>query len=353
MFHPSVARRRASEPAHLGSGVVSQAAISRREGRLQMASSMLSYAKKKLRSWVRSSPPGPPIRLQSLASLRPDLHLASSPQDDSRNLVSQLCRFGTLDSATFRGWIEQLHEPWRPHRKLWELAFICQALDERDMLRPGRRGLGFAVGAEKLPALFAARGCTITATDLPSDDDRRTPWAQTGQWVGDCERLNEHGLCDASTFRESVTYRPVDMNEVPNDLTGFDFTWSTCSFEHCGSLELGLRFLERQMDCLKPGGVAVHTTEFNLSSNDDTVTSGAFVIYRLRDIEEFCGRVIDAGHSVEPLDLRVGDHHLDWFVDEPPYHDIQTAPAAAVKHLRLNLIGHASTSIALVIRKAA
>jgi hypothetical protein len=39
------------------------------------------------------------------------------------------------------------------------------------MLQPGRTGLGFAVGAEKLPALFASRGCRITATDLPSDDE--------------------------------------------------------------------------------------------------------------------------------------------------------------------------------------
>jgi hypothetical protein len=267
-------------------------------------------------------------------------------------LISQLCRYKTLDSATFRRWAEVLREPWRPHRKLWELAFICQALDERDMLRPGRRGLGFAVGAEKLPAVFAARGCEITATDLPADDDRRTPWAETGQWVGQLDALNADGLCDPEAFRQRVTYRPVDMNAIPDDLTGFDFTWSTCSFEHCGSLELGLRFLERQMACLNPGGVAVHTTEFNLSSNDETMAEGSCVIYRLRDMEAVCGRLADAGHAVEPLDIDPGDHALDAHVDEPPYSDFQTVPLAAVKHLRLNLWGHASTSIAIIVRKA-
>jgi hypothetical protein len=263
-----------------------------------------------------------------------------------------LCRFQTLDSATFRRWADELREPWRPHRKLWELAFICQALEERGMLRPGRRGLGFAVGAEKLPAAFAARGCEITATDLPDDDDRRTPWAETGQWVGATEALNQHGLCDPAAFRERVRYRPVDMNHIPADLTGYDFTWSTCSFEHCGSLELGLKFLERQMDCLVPGGVAVHTTEFNLSSNDDTVAEGSCVIYRLRDMEAVCGRLAAAGHHVEPLDVDPGSHQLDRFVDEPPYADWHNAPTSQVKHLRLNLWGHASTSIALIIRKA-
>ncbi len=213
------------------------------------------------------------------------------------------------------------------------------------MLRPGRRGLGFAVGAEKLPALFASRGCEITATDLPGDDERRNLWAKTGQWVGELEALSRKRICDPEAFRERVTYRPVDMNHIPPDLGGFDFTWSTCSFEHCGSLELGQTFLERQMDCLVPGGVAVHTTEFNLSSNDATVADGPCVIYRLRDIEEVCGRLTAAGHAVEPIDIDPGDHPLDTYIDEPPYGN--------VKHLRLNLWGHASTSIAIIIRKAA
>ena len=312
---------------------------------------------RKVRKWLGplSVPlPGtPPVRPHRLRRDRPELHLRGPRRDDSRQLVSQLCRYGTLDSPTFRRWAEALGEPWRPHRKLWELAFICQALEERGMLAAGRRGLGFAVGSEKLPALFAARGCTITATDLPADDERRNPWAETGQWVGERDALNAAGLCPSESFRERVEFRPVDMNHIPADLVGYDFTWSTCSFEHCGSLQLGLDFLERQMECLVPGGVAIHTTEFNLSSNDATVADGPCVIYRLCDMEAVCGRLAARGHQVEPLDVHPGSHRLDRFVDEPPYCDWFTTPPPKVKHLRLNLWGHASTSIALVIRKAA
>lgn len=318
----------------------------------------MSWVSRRVRKWFRLAPRGqqrpPPIRPHRMHRDRPELHLSGPKRrDDARQLVSQLCRYRTLDSETFRSWSAALGEPWRPHRKLWELAFISQALDERDMLRSGRRGLGFAVGAEKLPAFFAARGCEITATDLSSDDERRNPWAESGQWVGELEALNQNGLCDPSVFRERVAYLSVDMNCIPADLDGFDFTWSTCSFEHCGSLELGLRFLERQMDCLVPGGVAVHTTEFNLSSNDTTVAEGPYVIYRLRDIEAICSRLAAAGHHVEPLDVYPGDHALDGFVDSPPFPDWQMTPPSKVKHLRLNLSGHASTSIALIIRKAA
>jgi hypothetical protein len=143
------------------------------------------------------------------------------------------------------------------------------------------------------------------------------------------------------------------MNHIPDDLRGYDFTWSTCSFEHCGSLELGLRFLERQMECLRPGGVAVHTTEFNLSSNDDTLAEGPCVIFRLRDIEDVCRRLTEQGHHVEPLDLDPGSDELDRFVDPPPYYESAKEPYGRIKHLRLSLAGYASTSIGLIIRKAA
>jgi len=313
---------------------------------------------RKLRNALRSKRPQavetPVIRPQSFARIHPGLYAEKSwAKVEGTGLVSQLCRHATLDSAAFRGWADRLREPWRAHRKLWELAFICQALDERGMLQPGHKGLGFAVGAEKLPSFFASLGCHITATDLPMDDERSKPWAATGQWVGNLEALNAAGLCSDSDFHERVAFRPVDMNAIPPDLVEYDYTWSTCSFEHCGSLDLGLRFLERQMDCLRPGGVAVHSTEFNLSSNDDTQSDGWCVIYRLKDIESICRRLVDQGHSVEPIDIDPGNHLLDTIVDPPPYHQWATDPPQRIKHLRLSLFGYASTSIAFIIRKAA
>ncbi len=213
------------------------------------------------------------------------------------------------------------------------------------MLMPGKKGLGFAVGIEKLPSFFASRGCEILASDLPAEDERNKVWAETGQWAPSLDALNQYGLCSVSKFNELVKFRPIDMNTIPSDVTGFDFTWSTCSFEHCGSLELGLKFLERQLDCLVPCGIAVHTTEFNLSSNSKTLTNGTCVIYRLKDIENIISKIVAMGHHVEPLDLDPGDHELDKFVDGKPY--------SSEPHLRLDLKHFAATSIALIIRKSA
>jgi hypothetical protein len=52
---------------------------------------------------------------------------------------------------------------------------------------------------------------------------------------------------------------------------------------------------------LRIGGTAAHKTEFNLSSNTDTVIEGDTVIYRKRDIEELVKTPEDRGHHVQPF----------------------------------------------------
>ena len=49
--------------------------------------------------------------------------------------------------------------------------------------------------------------------------------------------------------------------------------------DRIGSIELGLQFIENSMATLRPGGVAVHTTEFNLEDGETigTVTAGSIV----------------------------------------------------------------------------
>ena len=103
-------------------------------------------------------------------------------------------------------------------------------------------------------------------------------------------------ICDPDVFRERVTFEAVDMNDIPRKFRGgFDFCWSACSLEHLGSLEHGLTFIENSMDTLKEGGVAIHTTEFNLSSNDDTFETRDLSLYRRRDIQELVDQADPSG----------------------------------------------------------
>jgi hypothetical protein len=287
---------------------------------------------------------------ESLDLPRPKFaHLYASPgrppigPDGSPWLTSCLCTERHFHTPEFKGWWARLGEAPYMHRKLWEIYYISQALAERGLLRPGRRGLGFAVGQEHLPALFAAHGCEIVASDLNPDDPRAAAWAQTNQHASNLAGLNSRGLCDPTQFARLATFRVVDMNRIPDDLRSFDFTWSTCSFEHVGSIELGLRFIHEQLKCLNPGGIAVHTTEFNLFSNTETIRTGQCVLFRRCDIEALVRDLTDVGHYVEPLDLDLGDGPLDRHIDIPPYcHD---------RHLKLQTGRYVTTSIGLIIRK--
>ncbi|HLN16794.1 MAG TPA: hypothetical protein VK277_08605 [Acidimicrobiales bacterium] len=267
-------------------------------------------------------------------------------------LASQLCRESTLTSAAFVAWSDRLRPVWDPdgtdlrrvmqHRKMWEWLFICQALDEHSMLAPGRRGLGFGVGKEPLVALFASLGCQIVASDLDPDEAAAGGWAASGaEYAGGLTGLNDHGLCPSELFEERVAFRFVDMRQIPSDLAGFDFTWSSCAFEHLGTIEAGLEFVVDQVRCLRTGGVAVHTTEFNVSPGNGTITEGPTVLYRREHLEELAIRLRRLGCRIT-LDLTEGVAPADRHVDLPPFSET---------HLRTVLGEYATTSVALVIEK--
>lgn len=257
--------------------------------------------------------------------------------------VSQLCTKSQFDEPVYEHWVEQIREKKRYHRKQWEFAFILQNLHIRLLLENGRRGLGFGVGQEPLPALMATRGVSVTATDLDLDGAVEKGWAASNQHTTSLAVLNDRGICEPGLFQQQVGFRNVDMNNIPTDLTGFDFCWSSCAFEHLGSIELGLQFVENSLKCLKPGGVAVHTTEYNCQSNDKTLAEGGTVIFRQRDILELANRLRSAGHQLF-LNLNQGSQDLDKHVDMPPY--------AQDHHLKLQLDKYVTTSIGLVVQKA-
>ncbi len=232
-------------------------------------------------------------------------------------------------------------DPNRLHRKIWEFSYIAHALHTAGMLEPGMRGLGFAVGREPLPSLFAMHGATIVATDIDTPRARASGWIDAHQHASDIDSLNLRGLCPDDRFRENCTFRVVDMNDLPDDLRDFDFLWSACAFEHLGTLDNGALFVRRAMRCLKPGGVAVHTTELNCSAGEATLTSGQTVIYRRSDLEELAHGLIADGHLVD-MTFELGSLPADRHVDHPPYE--------GDTHLKLLLEGHVSTSYGITIR---
>jgi len=231
--------------------------------------------------------------------------------------ASRVCR--QVDCrAEYLQWQRQLGRPVAIDRKDWEWAAICRALDTAGVLAPGKRALGFGVGSEPLVAAFASRGVEVVATDLAVEDARTSQWVEHALRI---EALQHPAICANDTLAERVRVRAVDMNAIPQDLQGFDFVWSCCAFEHLGSIEAGLAFVERSMDCLAPGGIAIHTTEFNLDSDEATVSEGPTVVYRSRDLHELERRLARRGHTMSPFtNGERGPGIYDYLIDVPPKH---------------------------------
>lgn len=267
------------------------------------------------------------------------------PEPTLADPTSQLCTQAQFGEEAYRLWCGEIKEPVRLHRKQWEFVYLLQALSRYQLLRPGMKGVGFGCGKEPLAAVMAKHGCEIVATDLDASAASGKGWIETSQHSSQLDDLNERGICDPALFARQVRFRAEDMNRISPDLTGFDFVWSSCAFEHLGSIQHGLAFVVNAMNCLKPGGIAVHTTEFNLSSNFTTLESPDLVIFRKHDIEHLVRLLEKAGHQVSPLNLNPGAGELDRHVDLPPY--------KAEPHLRLQLSRYVTTSIGLIVRRGA
>lgn len=256
--------------------------------------------------------------------------------------ISQPCTQKQMEDPLYAAWCHVLHENPKMHRKQWEFCYILQALQEQGQLEPGRRGLGFGVGDEPLTAAFAARGIGVMATDLDVERAAQQGWVETDQHARSKEVLNGRGLCPPEQFDRLVDFRFMDMNRIDPDLTGFDFCWSACALEHLGSIEQGLQFIEASLECLRPGGVAVHTTEFNCHSDHATLDNASTVLFRQRDLIRLAQRLRRRGHEIV-LNFDTGDQPLDLHIDMPPYRQDN--------HLKLQIAKWVTTSYGLIVRK--
>jgi len=256
---------------------------------------------------------------------------------------SQLCTESQFSDPLYSEFCTVLGiDPAVLHRKQWEWIWIAAVLKRRSYLRKGIKGLGFGVGQEPLPAFFARSGVEVLATDAPPAAIEGHGWESTRQHAASLEPLRRPDLLCDEDFDKLVGFQVADMNHISPELRGFDFCWSSCCFEHLASIEHGLTFVEESLKTLKPGGLAIHTTEFNLSSNQDTFIHPALSLFRKQDIEALYSRLISAGHKPWPLNLHPGTGPADAYIDLPPW---------GLPHLKLELAAYITTSMGLVIEK--
>jgi hypothetical protein len=261
-------------------------------------------------------------------------------------LRSMVCRYQDFFTPWYEKWSQRMHLTDHLHRKGWEWCAIVQTLEERDMLRGGRAGCGFAVGREPLTSLFASLDTKITATDAPANDVAEG-WVATNQHATRLEDLYRAQILPREVFQENVRFQPADMRDPATYPRGqYDFIWSSCALEHLGTLDAGHRFVLDSTDkLLKPKGVAVHTTEFNISSNDKTIEIGPSVVYRRRDLDrlEASLRRIRCGMIPVAYDFGMAEEDLNF--DFPPF------GSHGRPHIKLLFRDYVITSALIIIHK--
>ena len=93
---------------------------------------------------------------------------------------------------------------------------------------------------------------------------------------------------------------------------------------------------------LRPGGVAVHTTEYNVENEGHTLHGGGTVLFRRQDLEPILLAAVRRGYRCS-VNWSTGGGSLDAHVDAPPYSSDQ--------HLKLKLGAYVTTSIGMILEK--
>ncbi len=262
-------------------------------------------------------------------------------------MKSKTCTQADVESDWAIFWANEIKQKPLYGRKLWEFEYVAQALWAAGKLASGARGLGFGCGKEPLPSLFAKYGAEILATDLPDGRPGAEAWSAGNQHASQVADLLRHDLCPDPLLLKNIAFRPVDMNDIDRDLDGsFDFCWSICALEHLGSIQKGFDFIENSLRTLRPGGVAVHTTEFTFDAGPARDNVGT-VLFTKEMMIEFADKLRSKGFEVADFDFSPGDGLLN------SYADIATkAPHDSREHklrLKLEIDGFVCTSIGLIV----
>lgn len=283
-----------------------------------------------------------PVRTDTIAS-HVGLQSKASTQSD-------------IESEWSAHWASELKTPVIYHRKLWELTYVLQAIFEHGHLTPAARGLGFGCGREPIASYLASAGVAVTITDLAHAEAHARGWVQTDQHVDGLEAAHMPHLVSREVFSEKVDHAFVDMNAIPPTLRDYDFCWSTCAMEHLGSIKQGLAFVENSLATVRPGGLSVHTMEFNVESDGPTIDNWVTVLFQRKHIETLAAELRARGHIVAELNFDTGTKPMDQFIDVPPWlHDLPPEywnRLGNPYHLKVGIDGFVSTCFGIIVVKA-
>jgi hypothetical protein len=256
---------------------------------------------------------------------------------------------GDMETRWFRFWCEQLKERPRYHRKLWEFAYLMQALHCADAIKPGAKVLILGAAHQPTASYLAAKGADVV---IAQHGDEPMPGAGA-------DPLCNEDLVDAKTFAKRVTRRVVDLAALPDDLAGFDACVGMDQAMRRGTVRAGMDYVVASIDRVRPGGLVAHVVDFNYADDAQTLDDWGSVLFLRRHLEAMTQAWTAAGHEVAPLDFNVGFQAMDRFVDIPPFDVSRTESLERLwrdgwqaAHLKTAVDGFPATSFGLIARRA-
>lgn len=247
--------------------------------------------------------------------------------------INKVCRTADAGDPLWRRGYEDLGFSPGPevfHRKIWEFNQALYGLRTLNRLAPEATALGIGCGHEEFMYFLANRIRRVIATDL-----------YEGVWIGgesDADVLNHPEKYAPFKYREDhLEVRRMDALALEAGDRSVDFVFCLSSIEHFGSRRDKLTSLREMHRILKPGGVAVLTTEVVLNR----LGRGDQYFH----IDTLSALVAEAGFTLDqPPDLRVEQE----FAVRPLALPMETFVAPHVVLRNFNTI---YTSVALFLMK--
>ena len=274
-----------------------------------------------------------------------------NPNDQSK--LNRLCYVEDWENSEIKEALTELQKLSSEgfiHRKDWEWALGIIAMRRFGKLNEKSTAIGIGAGTEPVPFYLANKVKHVYATDLYGQNEG---WKRAAP--SDFPE-NPKKYAPFPYKEDALTVLRMDGTKLEFPSESFDTAFSFSSIEHFGDSGDGknnhsgaLRSLKEIERVLKPGGLAVITTEYIINDKEHPEFFNRRTIYS--DLIDKLERL----KLVEPLDLRMTTKTLDTVMDYYPvginWGNMDNEFRKNHPHILLKIKNILWTSIMLVFKK--
>jgi SAM-dependent methyltransferase len=269
-----------------------------------------------------------------------------NPNDQSK--LNRLCYVEDWENSEIKdalAELQKLSSEGLIHRKDWEWALGIIAMHRFGKLNEKSTAIGVGSGREAILFYLANKVKHVYATDLYKVKD----WIEAAP--SDFPE-NPKKYAPFPYKEDALTVLRMDGTKLEFPSESFDIAFSFSSIEHFGGGKNhsgALRSLREMERVLKPGGLAVITTEYIINDKEHPEFFNRRTIYS--DLIDKLERL----KLVEPLDLRITTKTLDTVIDYSSvgvsWNNVNNDYKRTHPHIVLRIKNILFTSIILVFQK--